>query len=451
MQWRILYNIDFLLLPIFLIAFTSVFIVIRNTRYSKSIIKKYFLPALLFRYVGAILTALMYEYYYGGGDTFMYFLGAQDIYNTMFKDFPAALELIFNDYSDLSPVTKQYLTIHRFFISDTESIIVRLGGFFSLFTLGSFFGISLLFTSFSFWGSWKLYLVFYDLYPQYHKTLAFAILLVPSVCFWGTGVMKDPLVMGALGIFVNATYTLLIKRQQALRSFILILISGWLIANVKVYVLLALLPAMLIWVMLMYTQTIKNVFFRRFAAPIFFVAGAGGGLIVIQLLGQIFPQYALANLLLEAEKIRWWLEVSTIRDGGTSYSLGDIDPSLFGLMKAFPMSVNVTLFRPYLWEVRKPIVLISALESVSCLVFFLFIFFKTGIRKTLVLMFNDPVIMFCLVFSVIFAFAVGFTSTNFGALARYKIPCLPFFYSALFLLYYKAKNMKSLLEISARP
>ena len=28
-------------------------------------------------------------------------------------------------------------------------------------------------------------------------------------------------------------------------------------------------------------------------------------------------------------------------------------------------------------------------------------------------------------FSIIFGFAVGFTAYNFGALVRYKIPCLP--------------------------
>ena len=40
---------------------------------------------------------------------------------------------------------------------------------------------------------------------------------------------------------------------------------------------------------------------------------------------------------------------------------------------------------------------------------------------------KDPNLVFCLVFSIIFAFAVGISSYNFGALSRYKIPCLPFY------------------------
>jgi hypothetical protein len=50
---------------------------------------------------------------------------------------------------------------------------------------------------------------------------------------------------------------------------------------------------------------------------------------------------------------------------------------------------------------------------------------------------NDPTIQFCFVFSLIFAFAVGISSYNFGALSRYKIPCLPFYAIALILIYYK--------------
>ena len=48
-----------------------------------------------------------------------------------------------------------------------------------------------------------------------------------------------------------------------------------------------------------------------------------------------------------------------------------------------------------------------------------------------------------------FAFAVGFTSFNFGALARYKIPCMPFYVIALFLLHYHANKDRKLAELAA--
>jgi hypothetical protein len=52
---------------------------------------------------------------------------------------------------------------------------------------------------------------------------------------------------------------------------------------------------------------------------------------------------------------------------------------------------------------------------------------------------KDPYVLFCLVFSLIFAFAVGISSYNFGALSRYKIPCLPFYGAFILILYHHKK------------
>jgi hypothetical protein len=47
-------------------------------------------------------------------------------------------------------------------------------------------------------------------------------------------------------------------------------------------------------------------------------------------------------------------------------------------------------------------------------------------------------------FSLFFAFSVGLSTPNFGALARLKIPCLPFFVASLFALrhLYEVKTKK---------
>jgi hypothetical protein len=174
------------------------------------------------------------------------------------------------------------------------------------------------------------------------------------------------------------------------------------------------------------------------------LGGIVGALLAFQILGKYFQKYAsLDKILHEAHKTQWWLEVSTERDGGTGYTLGQIDPSPTGLLKTFPLAVNVTLFRPYPWEARKPIVIPSAIEALFSFLFTLYVFFQTGLRHILPAIFKDPVVLFCLIFSLIFAFAVGFTSFNFGALARYRIPCLPFYFTMLVILLDKARQAKA--------
>ena len=56
--------------------------------------------------------------------------------------------------------------------------------------------------------------------------------------------------------------------------------------------------------------------------------------------------------------------------GGSAYSLGtDLDFSTTGIVKLFPQAVNVTLFRPYIWESHSVFQLIAALQSTFFMIF----------------------------------------------------------------------------------
>jgi hypothetical protein len=141
----------------------------------------------------------------------------------------------------------------------------------------------------------------------------------------------------------------------------------------------------------------------------------------------------LQNVASTAAETRGWIAYSS-GDEGSAYDLGQFDPSLVGMLTKFPQAVVVTLFRPFIWESKKIIVLLSALEA---LVFFYFTLKVIIKRKTKIfsMVLKDPNLSFCLAFSIIFAFAVGITSYNFGALSRYKIPCLPFYAAFLLIVY----------------
>jgi hypothetical protein len=108
-------------------------------------------------------------------------------------------------------------------------------------------------------------------------------------------------------------------------------------------------------------------------------------------------------------------------------------------VRKFIPGVWVTLFRPYLWEVKNPVMLLSAVESTAMLIFAFYIFvINPGFTKCMRFIGSNPFVLFCLVFSIAFAFAVGFSTYNFGSLVRYKIPMIPFFLSALFVIKWKA-------------
>jgi hypothetical protein len=137
---------------------------------------------------------------------------------------------------------------------------------------------------------------------------------------------------------------------------------------------------------------------------------------------------------------------------GSVYSLGEFDGTFASMLSKLPQAVVVTLYRPFIWEVRNPVMLLSALEAI----FFLYLtiqMFRSFKIKVLLKMLNDqPVLLFCFIFSITFAFAVGISSYNFGTLVRYKIPLMPFFLAALYIIQsqseIKSKRPKKLRQLA---
>ena len=128
----------------------------------------------------------------------------------------------------------------------------------------------------------------------------------------------------------------------------------------------------------------------------------------------------------------------------SSFSLGvEYDgQSLGSLLKVAPAAINATLFRPYLWESRKISTLLSSVESLAIMLFFLVVIWKAGPVRFVLSLVKDPMVMYCFFFAILFALFIGATTLNFGTLVRYKIPCMPFFMMALFLIYEKKPKKK---------
>ena len=56
---------------------------------------------------------------------------------------------------------------------------------------------------------------------------------------------------------------------------------------------------------------------------------------------------------------------------------------------------------------------------------------------------GEPLILYSIFFSLLLAFGVGMASTNFGALTRYKIPFMPYYFSSIYLIYCLNKEKKA--------
>lgn len=432
--------LDYFFLPfvlgiIYLIAYR-----IRDKYYPKNHPwRKIFIPALSLKIFGAVFNGILHNYYYGGGDTFAFFYHSDVINSSISESFIKWINLLLRlpEYESLDYYK---YTSQMYWYNDTASYTVAaIGAVISIFTFNTYLPTAAIFAFISFSGAWAMFRTFARLYPNLVKQVAFVTLFIPTTILWGSGVYKDTICMFGLGWLTYGVFRLMVQKDFSIANILLSVVSFLLIANVKIYILIAFLPALGMWILFNYTQPIKNKFLKSFVKIFTISVVAVLSMVLMSVYSKALGTYSLDNLVNKAEETRQWIHYSSELDDGSSYTLGDIDPSMEGMFKKFPAAVNVTLFRPYPWEAKKVIMVFSVIESILFLYLTLRVLFIVRLKKFGKAIAKDPTIQFCLIFSIIFAFAVGVSTYNFGSLSRYKIPCLPFYGLAMILIFYKFK------------
>jgi hypothetical protein len=423
---------DLFLTPVYLLVIYSLAHWFRSSIADRKI-KRYFIPAITFKIIGALALGLIYQYYYKGGDTLNYFNQGKTL-TSMFLVHPGStLKLLFThritDYEIVPYISRIY-----WLDSPSEFTVIIISAFFGFFSFGTYSIIAIGFACLCFSGLWALYKTFLKEFPQMQKPFAIAIFFIPSTFFWGSGLMKDTICIGALGWLFSSTYILLIDKKISFSQILLLVFSSLLLFLIKKYILIAFFPAFFVFLYFKYSEVITSKFLKIVVTPFllsFFILTA---YFLINHISKGDAKYDIANVASRTKINAEYIYSVSLKENGSGYNLGELDGTLTGMLKLIPAAINVSLFRPYLWEVKNPLMLMSALESTLYLVLVLFIIVKYGPFKTFGLIKREAVLSFSLVFTLILAFAVGMNSYNFGTLVRYKTPFLPFFTCMLFYL-----------------
>jgi hypothetical protein len=435
---------DLIVTPVFLFLVYLLAYIVRPM-VTDQVTRSYFIPALTLRMVGCLAVGVIYQFYYGGGDTFNFHThGSRHIWEA-FVDSPSkGMKLLFSDGKDVVGIY-QYASKIPFFGDPSSYSVIRIAAFFDLFTFSSYSATALCFAIMSFGGGWMMFLSFYKSYNYLHRYLAWAILFLPSVFFWGSGLLKDSISLSAVCAATYIFREFFVFKKLRIKNIALLGLCLYIIYVVKIYILLCYLPAILL---LGYAQAISNVktpALRWLLIPLVIIAAMGSSYLVASQIGSGNQKYNLNALGNTAQITAYDIAFQTGRDAGSTYSLGALDGSFGSLVRLAPQAINVTLFRPYVWEIRNPLMLLSAVESFAFIIittYAVFLFVVSRSRN----LFN-PDVIFCLLFSVVFAFGVGVSTYNFGTLSRYKIPLLPFYAVALVLLVNQSKRARKLEEL----
>lgn len=433
---------DLLLSPFYLLLVFFVAYKYKAKHEHKHQAYRYFLPGLIVKITGAIALGLVYFFYYDGGDTINYHQTACGFVNVFTKDFDNFIYLYFG-----KPAMSEFYLFNSedgfvYWVKDQYAFFVS--KVFFLFMLASFKSYvagTILVASVCYIAVWQLYMVFVNEFPEIYKELAFGILFVPSVAFWGSGLMKDSLSLSAACLYVYGFYWFIIKKNRTLYYAGAIFSAAFLLLSIKPYILLALLPGSGVWLISLNIRNVKNTLAKILIVPVIIVIISIIVFFIMSSLGTKLGKYSLGEVLKTAKISQQDLKQGYY--GGNTFDIGDYDATPTSLLSVSYKATFASLYRPTLLDVRNVIMLFSALENTFLLLFTFYLLVKLKFFRFFIYLGSNPLALFSFIFSIFFAISVGISISNFGTLVRLKIPCVPFFICSLLIVNHVIKKKKA--------
>lgn len=403
---------------------------------------KYYVPGVMMKCLGGVSLCLVYCLYYGGGDTTGYFFNALCMKYLLLKNPSYFYDVMFHYAGKDQWYYFDNDTNYPYYLGDPPAFfVVRLISPVIFFCFDSFVLSSLIIGWFSFNGVWKLFEVMIDQFPKLEKQFAMAIFFVPSVIFWGSGILKDTITLSATGYFVFSIYQIFFKRQKIFANVLLLFVSVYLILSIKPYIFVGILPGTLIWLLGVTLGKIRGTMMRAFFLPILLIVMIGGGFGVLLFMSDSLSAYSLDSILEKAVDTQQDLKRDYYQ--GNTFDIGDYDATLSSMLSKAPLAINASLFRPFILEANNPVMLASSIENLWILFFTLQVLWRTKVINFFRYIFSEPMLIFCFTFSMFFSFSVGITTSNFGSLVRYKIPMIPFYMCLLYMINEMARLKKA--------
>ncbi|MEZ4938231.1 MAG: hypothetical protein R2799_11625 [Crocinitomicaceae bacterium] len=395
--------------------------------------KYVYLPwAVLIKLAGGGLFTATFFYWYKVGDTFLYFGGSETLSHYFWENPQLYFKTILSGSEETLKLIPGIVYEIPYARTEEEWFMVRILSIFQIISFNNYLLMIFWTSLFSFIGSWKIFEVFNSWFKNTTRTAFISAFLIPTVIFWSGGIIKDSLVFGMIGLALHSFYKILIlpDKKIVIHSFLLIF-SLWVSFNLKSYIVISLIPPMFFALYVRLKNKLSNPIFKRLAGPILLIIFGISLSVLVNTLADSSEKYKIDNLEKQTRGFHTW-HVTT---GGSAYNLGEIEYTTTGVVSKIPAALNVTFFRPYPWEISSPTMALATFESIIFFVLFIYFLFYRGV-KSVRFAWNDPILGFSILFCFILGFAAGFTSYNFGALVRYKMPIMPF---AFFLVIYMAQ------------
>jgi hypothetical protein len=390
--------------------------------------------------ISGVLQVVITLRLYGGGDIFGYARMGEEVAAAVRLDFQSVgwelLRLLFQQQAAL-PVAVNG-------VGSSTGSMVAFSAIISFLTGGGLYTGCVTLAVAAFYGKLALYETFRrSCVERVRAQLLLSALLVPSVVFWSSGLLKESVAMVGLGPMLLGGHRLFAKRTAS--GVLLVLLGGVIVGLVKPYILFAFTLAGGAW---LYSTLAWDGRIPKLR-PVHLLAGLALAVLGVAVLSRLFPRYALDTFV---EQAAYHQEVGQRVRGGSTYELvADSDANVSVQLAYAPLALLTSLYRPLVFEASNAQILFNAFETSVFLVLSGLVLWRSSMRSLWRALLETPIAIFSLTFVVTFGVAVGLTTTNLGTLSRYRMPLVPFFAALLVILLDAAKTMRAPAKVSTFP
>ena len=288
--------------------------------------------------------------------------------------------------------------------NDTHSII-RFNAMTRLFSFG-YYNVHTVFMCFiSLLGLTAFYKVFINELNNNKKEVFAVVFLLPSMLFWGSGVLKDGLFIFTFGVSFYFFIKILRSDIFNLKFLFLFIFFISLVSITKPYVFMAILPGLFgyFWVLRINK---KYMAFKFFVLHLIFF-------MIVFNIHYLFEGYNLPEIL--HRKQMEFFDLAKETKPGSFVQISAIEPNFISVVKNAPGAIGHTFFNPGIFNARSPIILLSVLENLLIIIAVILSILSINGAKPML-----PIFYFSIYFFLILFALIGMVTPILGALVRYK-------------------------------
>jgi len=375
----------------------------------------YFLSGLVLKMVAGVGVGLLYIVFYREGDTILFHEDGMRLSRALYEHPGQYFQIILynSQANDIWATLKLTDQPRAFFLAKVVSVLHVL-------TNGNYWVTGFYFSFFAYTGLWTLADRLATYFPWTRFASIVAFLYFPSVVFWSSGIIKEAIAIGLLAWIVAfyvptlAKGKMIPKRQVLLSFFLLFLL--WILKYYYAAVLVAVLaPTLIVGVLKSQSVGLYWGFGRQFLYWLSFFVW------FVVIASFLHPNLRLDNIMeVIASNHDLFVKIS---DPEVLIKFSDFGPNFTAFVKNFPRAVWGGLLRPLPWENQGFPGNLAGIENLFVLIFTVGSFaslWRINISN------NGILVIVVLVYILILASFLAFSTPNIGTLSRYKTAYLPF-------------------------